>query len=41
MLLLRLDLNRCVEGGLVSNLPLDFKQFSLTHVTQVWGVIHR
>lgn len=33
-----LDLSRCVEGGRVSNLPLDLKQFSLTHVIQVSGL---
>ncbi len=37
MLLSGLDLNRCVKGGLVSNLPLDFKQFSFTHIIQVLG----
>ena len=35
MLLPRLDLNRCVEGGIVSNLPLDFKQCSFTLIIQV------
>lgn len=34
-----LDLSRCVEGGRVSNLPLDLKQFSLTHVIQVSGLL--
>jgi len=37
MLLPELDLNRCVKGGIVSNLPLDFKQFSFTHITRSWG----
>jgi len=31
----RLDVNRRVEGGWVSNSPLDFKQFSFIHVIQV------
>jgi hypothetical protein len=35
MLMLGLDLSRCVEGALVSNLPLDFRQFSFIHITQV------
>ncbi len=38
MLLLGLDFNRCVEGGLVSNLPLDLKQFSFTRILQVLGL---
>lgn len=33
----RLDNSRCVEGGQVSNSPLDFKQSSLTHTIQVLG----
>jgi hypothetical protein len=37
MLLPRLDFSHCVEGNLVSNLPLDLKQFSFTHVIQVLG----
>jgi hypothetical protein len=37
MLLLGLDLNRCVKRGIVSNLPLDLKQFSFTHIIQVLG----
>lgn len=40
MLLLRLDLSRCVEGGLVSHSPLDFKQFSFTLAIQVLGSHH-
>ncbi len=36
-----LDLNRVVKGGLVSNLPLDLKQFSFTHIIQVLGRHHR
>ena len=35
MLMPGLDFSRCVEGALVSNLPLDFKQFSFIHITQV------
>jgi hypothetical protein len=35
MLLPGLDLNRCVEGGIVSNLPLDFRQSSFTHIIQI------
>ena len=35
MILSGLDFSRCVEGGAVSNLPLDFKQFSFTHIIQV------
>ena len=35
MLMPGLDFSRCVEGALVSNLPLDFRQFSLIHITQV------
>ena len=35
MLLSGLDFSCCVEGNLVSNSPLDFKQFSFTHVIQV------
>lgn len=35
MLMPGLDLSRCVEGALVSNLPLDFRQFSFIHITQV------
>jgi len=38
VLLLRLDFVRRIERGLVSNSPLDFKQFSLTHVTQISGI---
>ena len=38
MLLSGLDLSRCVEGALVSNLPLDFRQFSFTHIIQVSGL---
>ncbi len=37
MVLPGLDLSRCIEGATVSNSPLDFKQFSLTHLTQVLG----
>jgi hypothetical protein len=33
-----LGLIRCVEGGHVSNLPLDFKQCSFTHIIQVSGL---
>jgi hypothetical protein len=36
-LLTRLDLNRCVKGGPGSNSPLDFRQSSFTHTTQVLG----
>jgi hypothetical protein len=39
MLLLGLDLNRCVEGGFVTNSPLDLKQFSFTHIVQVLGFL--
>jgi len=35
MLLPELDLNRCVESALVTDLPLAFKQSSFAHVTQV------
>jgi len=35
ILLPGLDLSRCVEGGPVSNLPLDFRQYSFTHIIQV------
>ena len=35
MLLPGLDLSRCVERGLVSNSPLDFRQYSFTHIIQV------
>ena len=38
MLLPGLDLNRCVERALVSNSPLDFRQFSFTHIIQVSGL---
>jgi len=37
VLLVGLGVNRCAEGGLVSNSPLDFKQFSLSHTIQVLG----
>jgi hypothetical protein len=37
VLLAGLDVNRRIEGGLVSNSPLDFKQFSLDHTVQVLG----
>ncbi len=37
MLLPGLDLNRCVKRGIVSNSPLDLKQFSFTHIIQVLG----
>jgi hypothetical protein len=37
-LLLGLDLSRCVEGGIVPNWPLDFRQYSFTHVIQVSGL---
>jgi hypothetical protein len=36
MLLSGLDLNRCIKGRIVSNLPLDFKQFSFTHIIKSW-----
>jgi hypothetical protein len=32
-----LDLSRCVKGVLVSNSPLDFKQFRFIRVIQVLG----
>jgi len=35
VLLMGLDFNRCVEGGLVSNSPLEFRQFSFIHTVQV------
>jgi hypothetical protein len=38
MLLLGLDLSRCVEGARVSNSPLDLKQFSFTLIIQVLGL---
>ena len=38
VLLSGLDFNRCVKRGLVSNLPLDLKQFSFIHSIQVLGL---
>ncbi len=40
MLPSELDLSRNVKGGIVSNLPLDLKQFSFTHTIQVLGQHH-
>ena len=38
VLLSGLDFSRCVKRGIVSNLPLDLKQFSFTHTIQVLGL---
>jgi hypothetical protein len=38
VLLLGLDFSRCVEGGVVTNSPLDFRQYSFTHIIQVSGL---
>jgi len=35
MLLPGLDFSHCVERDTVSNSPLDFRQYSFTHITQV------
>jgi hypothetical protein len=39
VLLPRLDLSRGVEGAIVTNSPLDFRQFSFTHIIQVLGLL--